>query len=302
MDFMIAAYTDAGMQKKANEDSLCIRRATLPVGGEMVLAVVCDGMGGLQKGELASAECVRTFGAWFDQELERLPTRSRGHFEAVKYQWTELFQSIHNRLLSYAVTHRVQLGTTAAVFFACGDRYLAANIGDSRAYLRGDSLRQLTQDHSLVAQEIAIGRITEEDARQHPQRNILLQCLGTGDTVDPFFAEGSIQNGNLFFLCTDGYVHEVSSKEISDHLTPTRLNSKEAMTNELAVLAEVCKHRGETDNMAAVLIKATESTLPERSGRIRRIFTFGRNKKTCQVQNTVLVETAEIVHTTETID
>lgn len=297
MEFVIAAYTDTGIQKTVNQDSLCLRRAAIPAGGELMLAVVCDGMGGLEKGELASAECVRAFGNWFDQNLGQLPALCRGNFEEVRRQWEELFRSIHSRLLRYAVDNHVQLGTTAAVFLACEGRYLVANLGDSRVYARRDTLEQLTQDHSLVAREIALGRITEEEARHHPQRNILLQCLGSGESISPSYYEGRLQSDCLYFLCTDGYVHELSRAELSERLTPLYLSTRESMTEVLTSLAEDCKGRGETDNLTAVLIKTAETALNRPRG-LRLL--FGRRKDTPEGA-AVLVETAQLIHTTESI-
>ena len=79
MDFLTAAYSDTGTHKRTNEDSLCLRRALLSTGGEIVMAVVCDGMGGLQRGELASAVCVWAFCDWFGHQLERIPAIFREH-------------------------------------------------------------------------------------------------------------------------------------------------------------------------------------------------------------------------------
>lgn len=297
MKFVLAAYTDAGTQKPVNQDSLCLRRAVLPSGNELMMAAVCDGMGGLEKGELASAECVRAFGGWFDQNLSRLPVLCQSGFAQVKSQWDELFRAVHGRLLEYAARNQGRLGTTAAVFLACQGRYLAANIGDSRVYARRDALKQLSQDHSLVAREVALGRVTEEEARHHPQRNILLQCLGSGETVAPFYSEGGLQSGCLYFLCSDGYVHELSPAELSERLNPLYLTDKESMTRTLAGLAEDCKSRGETDNLTGVLIQ-TEETAVSRPRGLRRLF---GEKKDAPEGTAALAETAQIIHTAERI-
>lgn len=296
MDFLTAAYSDTGTHKRTNEDSLCLRRALLSTGGEIVMAVVCDGMGGLQRGELASAVCVRAFCDWFGHQLERIPAIFREG--RVREEWSRVFETTHRRLLAYSAARHVQLGTTAAVFLACEGRYIAANVGDSRVYERGGALRRLTEDHSLVAREMAMGHITEDESRHHPQRNVLLQCLGNGDSVTPFFREGALQNNGLYFLCTDGYVHELSAKELEERLSPFRLNSREQMTEELQAMAEECKIRGETDNITAVLLKASESAVSTESG-LRRAWKrlLGKEEK----PTTTLVEMSQLLHTEETI-
>lgn len=175
MEYLVAAYTDTGIKKETNQDSICVRRAAVTGIGETILAVVCDGMGGLKKGEVASAAAVNAFGRWFDTNLSNLPMLCSTDFSQIRHHWRRLIEGLHQDLLRYSAKAGVQLGTTAAAFFAYGDRYLLMNIGDSRIYERKKALRQLTQDQSLVAREVAAGRITEDESRHHPQRNILLQ-------------------------------------------------------------------------------------------------------------------------------
>lgn len=302
MEYTIAAYTDTGIQKASNQDSLCIRRAALPRGGEVVLAVVCDGMGGLQRGELASAEGVRRLGDWFDRRLPQLGTLHGGDFGWVQREWIGLFEGLHRQLLNYSAAHQVQLGTTLAAFLACGDRFLIVSIGDSRVYERWNRLRQLTQDQSLVAREVANGRITPEQARRHPQRNVLLQCLGAGDTVVPAFGQGLVHSGALYLLCTDGLVHELSPEELEGTLAPLQLRGKERMTEALTCLTELCKDRGETDNITAVLISAEESQQDPSTrglgGLLRRLPVHHRGTDQ-ETPGPLLLETAQVVHTQE---
>ena len=299
MEYIIAAYTDIGTKKKTNQDSLCVRRATLPKGEEMALAVVCDGMGGLSRGELASAEAIRAFGAWFDEMMERLPTLCAQSFDPVRRQWSVLIEDLHSRLRKYSQTVKIQLGTTLVAWLAVGSRYLAVNVGDSRLYEYMGQLRQLSQDQSLVAREIALGRITEEQALHHPQRNVLLQCLGAGASVSPAFQEGQVSGGALYLLCSDGFVHEVTQLELEQRLLPIGLVSKEMMTRTLTDIVEGCKIRAEDDNITAILIKAEETPMaaPEPvvlHGLLERL---GKKKdrESCKQPGATLVETAQIV-------
>lgn len=305
MEYTAAAYTDIGTTKKTNQDSFCVRRAALTQGGEMALAVVCDGMGGLSRGELASAEAVRAFGSWFDGNMERLPALCAQGFGPVRRQWEDLVQNLHSRLLAYAQSAQIQLGTTLVAWLAVGGRYLVVSVGDSRLYEYGDRLCQVTQDQSLVAREIALGRITEEQALRHPQRNVLLQCLGAGASVSPVFQEGKVSGGTLYLLCSDGFVHEVGRPELEERLLPIRLDTKERMTQALAGLVEDCKARGEGDNITAVLIKAAESPLaPKKRGGLGGLLgRMGKKKHPGQehTSGAVLVETAQIVYTQERI-
>lgn len=304
MEYLVAAYTDTGIRKETNQDSICIRRATISGRGEAILAVVCDGMGGLKKGEVASAAAVNAFGAWFDANLSCLPSFDSRNFTQVRRQWGELVDKLHQGLLNYAKKNMIQLGTTIAAFFAYGDRYLTMNVGDSRIYERKKSLRQMTEDQSLVAREIAAGRITEEESRHHPQRNILLQCLGAGDQVTPVFIEGKVQGDALYLLCTDGLSHEVSPKELEERFQTVYLNSKDAMTSALREVTELCMARGETDNITSILLKTKESELitPKHTGlgRLKKIFHAGSGEG--EQPFSTLLETAQVTHTEEVID
>lgn len=176
------------------------------------------------------------------------------------------------------------------------------NIGDSRIYERKNVLHQLTQDQSLVAREIAAGRITEEESRHHPQRNILLQCLGAGNHITPVFTTGKIRNDALYLLCSDGLVHEMSPEELAERFQAVYLNSKDVMTDTLREATELCKIRGETDNITSVLIKTWESSYvkPKKFGidQLRRAFHLASADKGGTV---TLLETAQVIHTQETI-
>lgn len=304
MEYLVAAYTDTGIKKETNQDSICVRRAAVTGIGETVLAVVCDGMGGLKKGEVASAAAVNAFGRWFDTNLSNFPMLCGVDFSQIRHHWRMLIEGLHQDLLRYSAKAGVQLGTTAAAFFAYGDRYLLMNIGDSRIYERKKALRQLTQDQSLVAREVAAGRITEDESRHHPQRNILLQCLGTGEQITPVFTEGRVQNDALYLLCSDGLCHELSHKEMEDRFQAIYLKSKDAMTAALREATELCKRRGETDNITALLLKPQESVYvrPQKSGikRIKQMLRIAVPDDATPVA--MLLETAQIIHTQEVVD
>lgn len=301
MEYMIAAYTDTGIQKSTNQDSICVRRAMIPGVGETSLAVICDGMGGLNKGEVASAAAVCAFGKWFDCNLPLLSAICGSDFSKVRQQWINLLVSLHHDLKEYAKHTGLQLGTTVAALLTYGDRYLSVNVGDSRIYERKMNLRQLSQDHSLVAREVANGRITEDESRHHPQRNVLLQCLGTGGEIAPFFTEGRIQHSALYLLCSDGLIHEFTKQELQDSLDPAWLNSKSALTEALSSITELCKRRGETDNISSILLKTTESSYaPEKKG-LRRMFESLWRTTPDDSQQPYIIETAQIIHTQEVI-
>lgn len=281
-----------------------MRRAAVVDVGETVLAVVCDGMGGLKKGEVASATVIDAFGKWFDAHLQMFPALCGTDFSQVRLQWTTIINELHLALLSYSAENRVQLGTTVSAFFAYADRYLTLTVGDSRIYEKKTSgLRQLTQDQSLVAREVALGRITEEQSRHHPQRNVLLQCIGVGDHIAPAFTEGRIGGDTLYLICTDGFAHELLCSDMEQRLNTVYLSSKNDMTAVLCEMTELCKARGETDNITAVLLKSAESGRRKRKRiDLKRLWRkILHPQKVPYAQKATLLETAQIIHTSETI-
>lgn len=304
MEYQFAAYTDMGLIKRTNQDSLCVRRSSFGEIGEGILAVVCDGLGGLEKGEVASAAAITAMERWYDERLPDLPSLCTKDFSDVRQEWLQLLRDLHKQLADYAAKANVQMGTTLTAILTMGDRYLTANIGDSRIYERYRSLRQLTQDQSLVAQEVASGHITEEQARTHPQRNVLLQCLGMGEEAVPVFTEGRVQGGALYLLCSDGFVHALSSSEMEERLDILHLVTREDMNETLRMIVEECKHRGEQDNITAVLFQAKESPCNTNSESVLRRFINRLQQKPegkTEPVEAVLLETAQIIHTQESI-
>ena len=215
----LTAYkTDVGIKKKVNQDSLIIRKATTEI-GEITFISVCDGMGGLSFGELASAEAVNILNNWFDEDLPEL-----------------LIEGISDQ------------------------SFKDVNIGDSRIYkLDSEKIEQLTHDQSVVQQLLDSGQITAEEAETHPQRSVLLQCVGFGERAIPEFTFGSYKEGDVFFACSDGFRHKLTTEEMYQVLyvnlekESEKFNErKKDLVERLGYLVEVVKERGEKDNITVV--------------------------------------------------
>jgi protein phosphatase len=146
------------------------------------------------------------------------------------------------------------MATTLVGAVVLGRQLHVANIGDSRAYLLGeDTIRQLTEDHSFVTELVKRGRISEEEATSHPQRNIVTRALGTQPTVEADFYEEAIQPGDTVLLCTDGLWGEVSEEEMVQ--MATRPLDPKGMASELVALAN---QRGGPDNTTVIILQIGE--------------------------------------------
>lgn len=253
MNFIISANTDIGIAKKTNQDSLSVKLLHTAC-GDMVFAILCDGMGGLEKGEVASAALVKAFDTWVQQELPKLCETGIEDAD-IRRQWCDIAVSMNQRIGVYGAKQGVKLGTTAVVMLLTQSRYYILNVGDSRAYELTEHLTQLTDDQTFIAREIALGHMTREQALQDARRNVLLQCVGASDEVYPDMFFGDVKQNAVYMLCSDGFRHEITPEEIYAVLQPSALLDESAMSRNTTELIELNKSRKERDNISVVLIR-----------------------------------------------
>lgn len=253
MRFIATADTDIGISKDTNQDSVLIKHATAD-GKEILLAVVCDGMGGLSKGELASATVIRAFAKWFDEEL---PFELENvDLQVIGAKWSLLLKELNAKILEYSKENSIEgVGTTFSGILFIDDQYVIGHVGDTRIYHIGSSMTQLTTDQTFVAREISRGTMTLEQAKTDKRRNLLLQCIGASKVVEPQIICGKTEKG-AYMLCSDGFRHEITEAEIYESLNPINLMNKDAMHNNAKYLIEQNKSREEKDNISVLLIKA----------------------------------------------
>lgn len=251
MHYTATADTDVGIKKQTNQDSILIKHGQCEK-GEILLAVICDGMGGLKKGEVASATVVKKFSEWFDLEL---PFELKNlDMNIIADKWSLLLKDLNIKIAEYGQQDGIRLGTTFTGVLFIDDQYLAVHVGDTRLYQLDSGLKQLTTDHTFVAREIRRGNLTVEQAKKDKRRNMLLQCVGASERIEPEILTGTVQQG-AYMLCSDGFRHEISESEIYESLNPVNLINKEAMHNNVKYLIEQVKKRNEKDNISVVLVK-----------------------------------------------
>jgi serine/threonine protein phosphatase PrpC len=226
--------SDVGRQRQGNEDNFFVRAP---------LFVVADGMGGAQAGEVASEISVRSF----DDEL---PNGSRA--EALVHVIEQANKRIHERARSDDSLHG--MGTTTTAAYVDDDEVIIAHVGDSRAYLlRGGDLIRLTKDHSLVGELVARGKLTEEQAEQHPQRSVITRALGPEANVQVDIDIFPAKAGDLFLLCSDGLtsmVHEPKLRPLFEES-----DSLETLGKRLIDAANAA---GGRDNITVILFRLEE--------------------------------------------
>lgn len=247
----IASRSDVGRIRSINED----RTTILPDCAGFTVAVVADGMGGHQAGDLASQMAIEAIREQLGSSLRAsMTTEECG--EALRMAIEKANEDIYR----FAVGKEQYngMGTTVVAALVAGDRLVIANIGDSRAYLaNAEGFRQVTEDHSLVNVLLRTGQITEEEALHHPRKNILMRALGTEEHVEVDVFHRIWKEGDMLLLCSDGLSGLVGSEELQ-----AILQSEEGIDGKADRLVQTALEAGGEDNITVVLL-SHEPGLPE---------------------------------------
>lgn len=253
MEFIATISSDIGNTRKTNQDSATIVIANTNI-GRVALIVVCDGMGGLAKGELASATVIRAFSDWFYNELPNVI--DRGISDAlIRTQWENIVRTQNEKIMSYGKAHGINLGTTVTAMLLTQNRYYLMNVGDTRAYEIYNGTTQLTEDQTIVAQELKYGRITYEQSITDPRGSVLLQCVGASQVVIPDMFYGDTKLNAVYMLCSDGFRHVITNEEIYNCFNANVSTSSEVMKNNTDYLINVVKQRQEKDNITVAMVR-----------------------------------------------
>ena len=251
--FAVGAMTDKGRVREHNEDTLFTLSAVLSQGEEMLptgLYIVADGMGGHEGGEQASLLAVQWVADWILDHIYKTYLLDTGPKES---------RQPINQVLREAVTvanGKVQEisqdgGTTLTCAFILGTNAYLAHVGDSRAYLISrTTIRQITTDHSLVSRLIELGQLTQQEAKTHPQRNVLYRALGRAGnlTVDTYLQ--SLPMSSSLLLCSDGLWGLVPERDIL-----SIVNDAPSPQEACRQLVAYANEQGGEDNITAVLIR-----------------------------------------------
>ncbi len=254
MEYIAAYHTDVGISKKTNQDSLAIKVVETK-NGKVAFAIVCDGMGGLSKGELASKEVIMAFSEWFDNTLVDQINAAGLDEEKLVSQWNDIIQVQNKRLGEYGEKNNLMLGTTVSAILLYNDDYYIVHVGDSRVYSLSDKVLQLTKDQTFIAREIEAGRMTVEQSKTDPRRSVLLQCVGASQVVEPEFVKGRVTKNTVYMLCSDGFRHQISEQEMMDKIGPAAASTEQDMEYGCRYLTETVKSRKESDNITVAVIK-----------------------------------------------
>lgn len=229
--------SDRGLKRSNNEDTFLVRP-------ELGLCLVADGMGGAAAGELAS-------GIFAETTLEVFSKAKRQSEQEILEIVQRVFAWANERILNHVKEnpHHQGMGCTAELVAFSDDSFVLGHIGDSRTYrLRTGQLKQLTQDHSLVQDQVDQGLITPAEARNHPMRNVILRALGVNESLALDLLRGKTLSGDVFLLCSDGLTDMVDDALIQEVLSSTM-----ALPQKVEKLIELANTAGGYDNITVVL-------------------------------------------------
>lgn len=243
---MVQSYTDIGKVRANNED---YRGHFIPKDKVIYdklgsLFVISDGVGGNLGGEVASAEAVNVllqeyyFGAYSQRGSERLKSSFQYTARHIYDLATRSYRAIQN------------MKCTLTALLIKQDKYFISHVGDSKIFLlRSGKIVQLTKDHSLVGKLVRLGLVNQENAREHPNRHILLKALGDQPILAADFYSGKILPNDVFCLVTDGILEHLTAEELNTYLI------KDISWKGLKKLCEEINNRGGYDNMTIMTVK-----------------------------------------------
>ena len=239
MKLKVSALSVKGNYRELNEDAYY-----LPKKNEFYCCVA-DGMGGHNAGEVASAMAVKTFSS--EMAKKELDVSDR-MFHAVECANETIFAE------ALADTAKAGMGTTLTAIALDAGRLYIAHVGDSRLYLlRRESILQLTTDHSLVEEMVSRGMISRDEAREHPQRNVITRALGTTPTAKVDLLTLRVKPGDVFLLCSDGLSGAVDEDELEKVLLSDYTDKTKAKR-----LIAAAEKNGSTDNITAMIARVED--------------------------------------------
>ena len=251
MPIQFFGKTDIGSVRETNQDSFFADYLDCGIGDQVFLAVVCDGMGGANGGSVASDLAVKTFVSELCAGMKNVSE------ENLSKDSCELLLSFAAKCANSAVYEAAQndpdlrgMGTTLVAMMYFKNTIYAINIGDSRLYVLGeDGMCKLTRDHSYVQALVDQGKISEEQAKVHPNKNVIMRAVGTDAEVSADFFK-ILPDRKMFLLCSDGL-----SNFVDDVSIEKTVRESDSIREAVSTLVEKANAAGGGDNITVVIVK-----------------------------------------------
>ncbi|MGL4762482.1 MAG: PP2C family protein-serine/threonine phosphatase [Sarcina sp.] len=249
--FEVGALSEAGLVKTNNEDNILVQVGEYK-NNDFGLFVVCDGLGGLAYGEIASAMVINKFRRWWNERVARivLAKNDSSVIESLK----QVVYDANMDIVNYSNRIKKKIGTTVSALLVLNEKYYVVHVGDSRIYRISGNIEQITEDHSYVANEVKCGRMTKEEARTSSQNNLLLQCVGVREEIKIFSTYGERRNRDIFLVCSDGFYGSLTNRYIQQVVNKWKYSLRRMDINDLIInMVEEVKRNKERDNISIIM-------------------------------------------------
>ncbi|MCM1161149.1 MAG: protein phosphatase 2C domain-containing protein [Roseburia sp.] len=253
MELTTAYCTDRGNVKAINQDALLIKTASSRF-GSIIFMAVCDGMGGLEQGEVASSTMIKHLSDWFNQELPGI-LRIQPYEESICDSLNALIDKVNQQLMEYGKDSGIKLGTTLTAMLVLAEEYIVVHVGDTRLYEISNEIRQITVDQTLVAKEVEMNRLSPKEAEHDPRSHILLQCIGASKHLEPEFLLGRLKEKTVYIICCDGFRHKITKEEMKQEFGTIVPKREDLLFEQCRNLVRLNMERGEKDNITVVALQ-----------------------------------------------
>lgn len=237
----VFSQIDIGMKRKSNQDACFTGRLY----ENTVLVIVCDGMGGANAGNVASETAVKRISEYVGKSF-RKSMKEKDMADMLKNALISANIEIYD--MSRKNSDYLGMGTTAVVAIVQSDKAVVCHAGDSRAYIVNEDIVQLTKDHSIVQTLIESGKLTPDEAKMHPRKNVITKALGAEEDLSPDIVTVDLKEKDNLLFCTDGLTNYVETPDILNIFTTNEIN------NVAYSLVERANQNGGGDNITVVTI------------------------------------------------
>ena len=245
MHLRFYGLTDRGKQRENNEDYIYVSNVI----DDLKLFIVADGMGGANAGEVASKDALESVEGYIKSEFPKIQHEKENIEELIRKSIVRANKYVFEK--SKTMPEYKGMGTTIVVVLIYKGKVYIGHVGDSRVYrFRKHVIRQLTKDHSYVQELVKEGTITREEAKNHPQKNILLKVIGCEKNVDPDVISKGFIKDDIILICTDGLTNMLDEKDIYE----TIMKHKTYLKDACKALIDNANLLGGYDNISVVLI------------------------------------------------
>ena len=252
----VGSKTDIGNVKQVNQDALLCKIGSMN-NNEFGLFVVCDGLGGLEYGEVASKKTTEYFEEWWNTNIKTI-LQTNDSEKLIRESLEEVLIKSNREIIQLSNEINSKIGTTASVLFILNKNYYIVHIGDSRIYEINKNMIQLTEDHS----QYEMLRKQGIKNLQNVKKNVLTQCIGVNDKLDIFYKKGKISKNTNFLICSDGLHNKMDKESVIN-----KFNNKNSKVFRTKDLQEICenlidevKEKKERDNITAISINVRQKS------------------------------------------